>query len=187
MARWHLLPGHVPHEGSPPRHQDSPRPPAGTSRGEQTSDTLQLSYLREKKKKPTTQRTKPITDMQEFRVALLTLCFCGGSTHPRLRGPRFVHGVSFPLQTSGPTCIPASPHVSQLRPHSSTHPQSAGPAWAFCVTTSPFTGSCGTLCWRTVVSAVVCALCLCPHFWPSLTPCRPGCRVPVVLALIMWG
>lgn len=39
------------------------------------AETLQLFYLKEKKKKnPATQRTKQITNKQEFRVALLALC-----------------------------------------------------------------------------------------------------------------
>lgn len=40
------------------------------------AETLQLFYLKEKKKKknPTTQRTKQIANKQEFRVALLALC-----------------------------------------------------------------------------------------------------------------
>lgn len=87
------------------------RPPPGTlpdhlpaiSRRTQTAETLQLFYLKEKKKKkyPNTQRTKPIANRNSGSLCLLSV-LCGGFCV--LLGPwrpSPLHGSPAPAQTSG--------------------------------------------------------------------------------------
>lgn len=59
--------------------RDASRPPASHLKGDADGGTLQLFYLKEKKKKyPTTQRTKTITKRNSGSLCLLSV-LCGGS------------------------------------------------------------------------------------------------------------
>lgn len=97
--------GHAPHSLPPP---DASRSPAGHLKGDADGGTLQLFYLKEEKKHPTTQRTKPITKRNSGLLCLLSvLC---GALHALLAvGTSAVHVCLAPAPTRGQTCGTSSP------------------------------------------------------------------------------
>lgn len=62
-------------------HRDASRPPAIHLKGDADGGTLQLFYLKKRRKKhPTTQRTKPITKRNSGSLCLLSVLFEGVAT-----------------------------------------------------------------------------------------------------------
>lgn len=81
-----LAAGHVPSMAR--SHPDASRPPASHLKGDTDGRSLQLFYLKEKKKKIPTHTRNKTSHEKEFRVALLALCAPWSSLpSPRL-GPQ---------------------------------------------------------------------------------------------------
>lgn len=105
--------------------RDASRPPASHLKGDADGGTLQLFYLKEKKKKIPNHTKNKTNNKKEFRVALLALCALWRL--PKLSlpwGPSAVHVHLIPARASGTgsghqlciTCpghAPAGPPVAE--------------------------------------------------------------------------
>lgn len=83
--------------------RDASRPPASHLNGDADGGSLQLFYLKEKKKNyPTTQRTKPIMNRNSGSLCLLSV-LCGGLPELSLpHGPSTMNFYLIPTRTCGP-------------------------------------------------------------------------------------
>lgn len=100
--------------------RDASRPPPSHLKGNVDSGTLQLFYLKEKKKKIPNNTKNKTNNEQEFRVALLALCALW-------RPPRAVLVAS----TQCCACLPDS-HLDQWTSATSSPPCTRVTCWSCC-------------------------------------------------------
>lgn len=82
--------------------RDASRPPASHLKGDADGGTLQLFYLKEKKKKIPNHTKNKTNNEKEFRVALLALCALWRLPKPSSpSGPSAVHLRLIPARASG--------------------------------------------------------------------------------------
>lgn len=82
--------------------RDASRPPASHLKGDADGGTLQLFYLKEKKKKIPNHTKNKTNNGKEFRVALLALCALRRLPGiPLPQGPSAVHAHRIPARASG--------------------------------------------------------------------------------------
>lgn len=168
--------------------RDASRPPASHLSGDTDGGSLQLFYLKEKKKNyPTTQRTKPIMNRNSGSLCLLSV-LCGGLPELSLpHGPSAMNFYLIPTRTSGPVSpalhrvswSPAGPAVAEGMGRVS------GP-FAPRVSQNSSPGSGAHLCWGWLLS--MCSFPHVPSSWPILLSWAPCFPPQVALAMgFLWS
>lgn len=172
--------------------RDASRPPASHLKGDADGGTLQLFYLKEKKKKIPNHTKNKTNNEKEFRVALLALCALWRL--PKLSlpwGPSATHVCLIPAQASGTdlshqlctTCpghLPAGPPVAEGRGMCLPEPVGRELCAPLPRVASIFLGWEGSWLWS--VCSFSCVPTCCP-LCPTRAPRSPSCIALAVRSL----